>query len=201
MSRNIDFLHYSNNTTFTIHFNENESIKEYQKTIEDNNIIFNDVYFFYDFTIINIYKPLPISIQNIVIMSKNSFTYKSNTKNKDTSDIFNDETSTYLSLLQKYPDLIAFIIILKTHNIEYISLYLDKYKKKNIFNIIKNNQQEIIDMLEKHSKFINFYIRTCNINIFEYILNYNNNVIISSIETLFPDVPLENIEELIDIFS
>ena len=113
-----------------------------------------------------------------------------------------DETSKYLTLLQKYPDLISFIIILKTDMIEYITLYLKKYRKKNIYNIIRNNQKEIIEMLEKNINFINFYIRTCNVNILQNILNYSStNIIISQIEEIFPDVPSDNIEELIDIFS
>ena len=57
-------------------------------------------------------------------------------------------------------------------------------------------------MLEKNNTFINFYIRTCNINVLQNIINYNsNNIIISQIENIFPDVPVDNIEELIDIFA
>tara|TARA_Y100000591_G_scaffold239119_1_gene209772 strand:+ start:249 stop:422 length:174 start_codon:yes stop_codon:yes gene_type:complete len=57
-------------------------------------------------------------------------------------------------------------------------------------------------MIENNNNFIDFYIRTCNINILQYIINYgNNNRIISELESIFPDVPMENIEELIDIFS
>jgi hypothetical protein len=86
--------------------------------------------------------------------------------------------------------------------IEYIKLYLKKYRKKPIYNIIRNNQNEIIEMLEENKNFINLYIRTCNINILQNIINYSsNNIIISQIEEIFPDVPLDNIEELIDIFS
>lgn len=120
----------------------------------------------------------------------------------DTKINIDEKTSHYLTLLQKYPDLIAFIIILKTDIIDYIILYLEKYKKKNIYNIIRNNQQEIINMLEENKSFINLYIRTCNVNVLSSLLNYSyNNIIISQIENIFPDVPCENIEELIDIFS
>ena len=86
--------------------------------------------------------------------------------------------------------------------IEYITLYLKKYRKKPIYNIIRNNQKEIIEMLEKNKNFINLYIRTCNINVLQNIISYSsNNIIISQIEEIFPDVPVDNIEELIDIFS
>ena len=135
-----------------------------------------------------------------------------NTNTNDTNDTndtnYNDKididniTSKYLQLLQKYPDLISFIIVLKTDIIDYITLYLKKYHKNNIYNIIRNNQKEIIEMLEKNNTFINFYIRTCNINVLQNIINYNsNNIIISQIENIFPDVPVDNIEELIDIFA
>ena len=126
----------------------------------------------------------------------------SNTNTSNNSEIKIDEiTTSYLTLLQKYPDLISFIIILKTHIVEYITLYLKKYRKKNIYNIIRNNQQEIIDMIEKNNNFINFYIRTCNVNVLQSLLNYSyNSIIISQIEEIFPDVPTDNIEELIEIF-
>ena len=57
-------------------------------------------------------------------------------------------------------------------------------------------------MLETNKSFINFYIRTCNVNVLSSLLNYSyNSIIISQIENIFPDVPVENIEELIEIFS
>ena len=65
---------------------------------------------------------------------------------------------------RKYPDLISFIIILKT-NIMIIYRYFQKNIEKNIYNIIRNNQKEIIDMLENNKTFINMYIRTSNVNI------------------------------------
>ena len=150
-------------------------------------------------TLINI-NSVPSTTLTNSILSENK-NIKTQNNNNEKMDI-DDETSKYLTLLQKYPDLISFIIILKTDMIEYITLYLKKYRKKNIYNIINNNQKEIIEMLEKNGNFINFYIRTCNVNILQNILNYSStNIIISQIEEIFPDVPSDNIEELIDIFS
>jgi len=131
-----------------------------------------------------------------MILNQSSKVYSDSKLNLD------DKTNNYISLLQEHKDLITFIIILKTENLDYITLYLEKYRKKDIYNIIYKYQEEIIDMIENNNTFIDFYIRTCNINILQFIINYgNNNLIISELESIFPDVPLENIEELIDIFS
>ena len=81
--------------------------------------------------------------------------------------MYDTETDTHLSLLQENPDLISFIIILKTENLDYITTYLEKYKKKSTFKLIKENQQNIVDILTHHNKFLDLYIRTSNINILE----------------------------------
>ena len=140
--------------------------------------------------------------------SNNENNNESNSENSNKNEIVKDkinidkDTNKFLCLLEKYPDLISFIIILKTNIIDYIALFLQKYRKKNIYNIIRNNQKEIIDILENNKKFINMYIRTSNVNILQNIINYSyNNLIISQLENIFPDVPNENIEELIEIFS
>ena len=111
---------------------------------------------------------------------------------KNTRQINLDKAANnFLCLLERYPDLISFIIILKTNITDYISLFLEKYRKKNIYNIIRNNQKEIIDMLENNKTFINMYIRTSNVNILQNIINYSyNNLIVSQLENVFPDVPV-----------
>ena len=154
------------------------------------------------------------SLQNNILNYNTTNTYLNtinndlNNNNTDLNNNNNDKikldeiSNKYLTLLEKNPDLISFIIILKTDMIEYITLYLKKYRKKPIYNIIRNNQNEIIEMLETNKNFINLYIRTCNMNVLQNIISYSsNNIIISQIEEIFPDVPSENIEELIDIFS
>lgn len=218
MNQEIKFYDFNKNIYLTTIYINNTSIKDYTDFFKTHNININTVSFMDNFKILDINDSIK-NINNIIIIPKTLININSvpsttltnsilsenkNIKtqnNNDKMDI-DDETSKYLNLLQKYPDLISFIIILKTDMIEYITLYLKKYSKKNIYNIIRNNQKEIIEMLEKNGNFINFYIRTCNVNILQNILNYSStNIIISQIEEIFPDVPSDNIEELIHIFS
>ena len=219
MNQEIKFYDFNKNIYLTTTYINNSSIKDYTDFFKTHNININTVSFMDNFKILDINDSIK-NINNIIIIPKtlininsvpsttltNSIlsenkNIKTQNNNNEKMDI-DDETSKYLTLLQKYPDLISFIIILKTDMIEYITLYLKKYRKKNIYNIIRNNQKEIIEMLEKNGNFINFYIRTCNVNILQNILNYSStNIIISQIEEIFPDVPSDNIEELIDIFS
>ena len=213
MNQEIKFYDFNKNIYLTTIYINNSSIKDYTEFFKTHNININTVSFMDNFKILNINDSIK-NINNIIIIPKTLININSvpsttltnsilsENKNINNKMEIDDETSKYLTLLQKYPDLISFIIILKTDMIEYITFYLKKYRKKNIYNIIRNNQKEIIEMLEKNGNFINFYIRTCNVNILENILNYSStNIIISQIEEIFPDVPSDNIEELIDIFS
>ena len=187
------------NTTYII----NGTLLEYNHVLLDNNINIKDNIFIHNFKIISTNTNIS-NINNIIVLNKSYFDknkFKSNNNNSN-SFVYDTETDTHLSLLQENPDLISFIIILKTENLDYITTYLEKYKKKSTFKLIKENQQNIVDILTHHNKFLDLYIRTSNINILEYIINYsNNNLIISQLEEIFPDVPIENIEELINIFS
>lgn len=182
----------------------NDILSKYTDILNDNNINIKNNIFIHNFKIININTFINNTFNTIIILEKNYFDKHkiksiSNNTNNFTLD---NKTDQYLSLLQENEDLISFIIILKTDNLNYIITYLEKYKKKPIYNIIKINQQNIVDILIYNNNFIDLYIRTSNINILQNIINYsNNNMIISQIENIFPDVPLENIEELINIFS
>jgi len=218
MNQEIKFYDFNKNIYLTTTYINNSSIKDYTDFFKTHNININTVSFMDNFKILDINDSIK-NINNIIIIPKTLININSVPSTTLTNSILSenknikiqnynekmdidDETSKYLTLLQKYPDLISFIIILKTDMIEYITLYLKKYRKKNIYNIIRNNQKEIIEMLEKNGNFINFYIRTCNVNILQNILNYSStNIIISQIEEIFPDVPSDNIEELIHIFS
>ena len=220
MNQEITFFDYNKNTYFNTTFIINGSIKDYEVFLNENNINLNNVIFILDFKILDINKSINesntiiivpktfIKLNSIPSFSLSNTILNSNINSNINNDINNDKikldeiNNKYLTLLEKHPDLISFIIILKTDMIEYITLYLKKYRKKPIYNIIRNNQKEIIEMLETNKNFINLYIRTCNINILQNIINYSsNNIIISQIEEIFPDVPADNIEELIDIFS
>ena len=225
MNKEIRFYDFNKDIYIITEYISTNSIKDYEVFLNKNNIDLDTVSFLNDFKIIDINLSVE-PLNNIIIIPTNLFNNKSispkigsNNNDNNNNDIItnleqnnticiNDKididsmTNKYLQLLQNYPDLISFIIILKTDIIDYITLYLKKYHKNNIYNIIRNNQKEIIEMLEKNNTFINFYIRTCNINVLQNIINYNsNNIIISQIENIFPDVPVDNIEELIDIFA
>tara|TARA_Y100000389_G_scaffold136441_1_gene134006 strand:+ start:412 stop:1017 length:606 start_codon:yes stop_codon:yes gene_type:complete len=178
------------------------TLLSYIDIFHQHNLNYKNLYFLYNFKILDVNKIIDTSINNIIIINKKLINNKTNKIPINNTLELNDKTNKYITLLQQYKDLITFIIILKTENIEYIILYLEKYKKKEIYTIIQNHQNEIIDMIESTNNFIDFYIRTCNINILQFIIDYsNNNLIITELENIFPDVPLENIEELIDIFS
>tara|TARA_Y100000816_G_C26108264_1_gene590016 strand:- start:1268 stop:1867 length:600 start_codon:yes stop_codon:yes gene_type:complete len=196
----LTFYDFNNEKYIKVDYIQNSTLQDYKNILEEHNINFSNVQFIYNFIILNKIKILENTFDNIIIIN-NDFINKSITKKPSIE--FNNKTSQYLSLLQKYNELITFIIILKTDNVEYISIYLEKYRKHKIYNIIKNNQKEIIEMINNsNNNFIDYYIRTCNIDILAYIINYSKNIlIISQLENIFPDVPTENIEELIDIFS
>ena len=196
----LTFYDFNNEKYIKVDYIQNSTLQDYKNILEEHNINFSNVQFMYNFIILNKIKILENTFDNIIIIN-NDFINKSITKKPSIE--FNNKTSQYLSLLQKYNELITFIIILKTDNVEYISIYLEKYRKHKIYNIIKNNQKEIIEMINNsNNNFIDYYIRTCNIDILAYIINYSKNIlIISQLENIFPDVPTENIEELIDIFS
>ena len=225
MNKEIKFYDFNKDIYLITEYISNSSIKDYEVFLNKKNIDLDTVSFLNDLKILDINYSIE-NINNIIVIPKELINIKSISPNKvlnnndtnnktitvdgqnntncENNDKINIDSMSnkYLQLLQKYPDLISFIIVLKTDIIEYITLYLKKYHKNNIYNIIRNNQKEIIEMLEKNSNFINFYIRTCNINILQNIINYSsNNIIISQIENIFPDVPVDNIEELIDIFS
>ena len=130
-----------------------------------------------------------------------------------------EKINKYIKLLNKHPELISFIYLLsgKTEITDTIILYLEKFSKKNIYNIIKNNQQDIIDMVQHKPNIIEIYFKnitktltnnsnfdTSNFNVSNILTNLVNqnltSLVIADIENIFPDVPQENIQELINVF-
>jgi len=199
----LTFYDFVNNKYLTTTYIINGTLSNYFEFLNNNNIETQNSIFIHNFKIINNKLIIDNTFNNIIILEKNYFE-KNKIKSTNNTNHFtlDNKTDEYISLLQNNNDLISFIIILKTDKLDYIISYLEKYKKKPISDIIKSNQQNIIDILTYNNNFIDLYIRTSNINILEYIINYtNNNYIISQLETIFPDVPIENIEELITVFS
>lgn len=196
------FYDFTNHKYIKTQYILDGTLLSYIDIFHQNNLNYKNLYFLYNLKILDVNKIINETINNIIIINKKFINNKVSKIHSVDALELDDKTNKYITLLQQNKDLITFIIILKTENIEYITLYLEKYKKKSIYNIIQNYQYEIIDMIENNNNFIDFYIRTCNINILQFIVDYsNNNLIISELENIFPDVPLENIEELIDIFS
>lgn len=199
----LTFYDFVNNKYLTTSYIINGTLLNYFEFLNNNDINTNNSIFIHNFKIINNNLIIDNTFNNIIILEKNYFE-KNKIKSSNNTNNFtlDNKTDEYISLLQNNNDLISFIIILKTDKLDYIISYLEKYKKKPISDIIKSNQQNIIDILTYNNNFIDLYIRTSNINILQYIINYtNNNYIISQLETIFPDVPIENIEELIMIFE
>lgn len=201
----LTFYDFVNNKYLTTTYIINGTLSNYFGFLNNNNnnIDTQNSIFIHNFKIISNKLIIDNTFNNIVILEKDYFERnKIKSTNNTNHFTLDNKTDEYISLLQNNNDLISFIIILKTDKLDYIISYLEKYKKKPIYNIIKSNQQNIIDILTYNNNFIDLYIRTSNINILEYIINYtNNNYIITQLETIFPDVPIENIEELITVFS
>ena len=201
----LTFYDFVNNKYLTTTYIINGTLSNYFGFLNNNNnnIDTQNSIFIHNFKIISNKLIIDNTFNNIVILEKDYFERnKIKSTNNTNNFTLDNKTDEYISLLQNNNDLISFIIILKTDKLDYIISYLEKYKKKPIYNIIKSNQQNIIDILTYNNNFIDLYIRTSNINILEYIINYtNNNYIITQLETIFPDVPIENIEELITVFS
>ena len=144
----------------------------------------------------------------------------------------------YYNLLKKHPTLIPFLYILQNNSsmLDNIIYYLKSTNDKTIYNIINNNQKEIVEMLEEFPNFMENYLSYVNNSInsnlsnvnnsnlnssnnFEFIIDFVNNSInnittnitnnsntnsnthiVEELENLFPDVPNENITELLDVF-
>jgi hypothetical protein len=163
-------------------------------------------------------------------MYKNLFQKKNNPnplidKNNSTNEIVDQKILKYISLLNKYPELLSFIYLLDD-KIEFESILMFFYKlnnNKRILNIIKNNQSELIEMVQYNSNILDTYLKSFNsiissstystsssyfssnftnlLNSFTSIINQNTtSLVIADIENIFPDVPQENIEELINVF-
>jgi hypothetical protein len=207
---------------------EKENIEE--ENIKKDNDIYKNYYFLDNFKILP-YDTLLKSITNeIIIMNKNHFQKKNDSnpiidKNNSTNEIPDQKILKYISLLNKYPELLSFIYLLDD-KIEFESILMFFYKlnnNKRILNIIKNNQSELIEMVQYNSNILDTYLKSFNsvissssystspsyfssnftnlLTSFTSIINQNTtSLVIADIENIFPDVPQENIEELINVF-
>ena len=198
------------------------------ENLKKNSNSHKNYYFLDNFTILP-YDTLLKSITNeIIIMEKNLFQKKTDSnpiidKNTSTNEIVDPKILKYISLLNKYPELLSFIYLLDD-KIEFESILTFFYKlnnNKRILNIIKNNQSELIEMVQYNSNILDTYIKSFNsiissssttssyfstnfsnlLTSFTSIINQNTtSLVIADIENIFPDVPQENIEELINVF-
>lgn len=200
---------------YSFKFKKNITIENYLQTdklinhknfFEKNNINFDTSIFINNFKKIDKNTHLKDLNHNIIIL-ESDFNNNNNTPNSSSTNNNTTKTSQYHHLFIKYPDLILFIYILKKNNYDEILYFLEKYnlKYKQIFNIIKNNQNEIIEMIENDPNLLTNIFKNNSIN-YNTILNQftrlsSHQSIISQIEELFPDVPTENINELINVFN
>lgn len=183
---------------------QTDKLINYKNIFEKNSINFDTCIFINNFKKIDKNTPLKDLNSNIIILESD---FNNNTTNLSPTNNNTIKTSEYHHLFIKYPDLILFIYILKKNNYDEILYFLEKYnlKYKQIFNIIKNNQNEIIEMIENDPDLLTNIFKKNNID-YNSILNQFTTLsphqsIISQIEELFPDVPTENINELINVFN
>ena len=218
MTNNIEFYDYKLKKKIIISdYIENDTLYTHRRTFLEHNIDFNNSIFVNNF--IEIKKTTflsEISKTNNIIINNNIQKQEDNKDNKDNKankDIKKKESYKYFSLLKKYPDLMLFVYMIKNNNLNDIIYFLKKYyiKNKQIYNIIKNNQVELIDMIKSQPDIIiDFFQKTDNLysynlnftSVINYFANsFSNNSIVYQIEDLFPDVPTENINELIQVFT
>ena len=199
---------------YSFKFKKNITIENYLQTdklinhknfFEKNNINFDTCIFINNFKKIDKNTHLKDLNHDIIILESDF--NNNNTTNSSSINNNTTKTSEYHHLFIKYPDLILFIYILKKNNYDETLYFLEKYnlKYKQIFNIIKNNQNEIIEMIENDPNLLTNIFKNNSIN-YNSILNQFTRLsphqsIISQIEELFPDVPRENINELINVFN
>lgn len=222
MDKGIKFFIYRLDKNILINdYRDTDTILSYKNIFNDNNIDLDKVIFMNNFKEIKKTTLLSdIDNDNNIIISKNERIKNVVNNNKDikNSDIKNGDINTYkyYHLLKKYPDLILFVYMINKNNFDSILYFLEKYKNKHkiIYNIIKNNQSELIEMISSNPDIIAKFIKDAGnifsslrfnfdfVSIINYFSNnFTNNTISIQIEDLFPDVPQENITELINIFT
>ena len=216
MDKHIVFYDYVSQSKIVIDdYNESDKLNSYniKKKFIDKNINFDKVTFIDNFVEIskNIYLKNIVNLKNIIIINNSII------KKNDNIDIDKGKKPSYkyFGLLKKYPDLMLFVYMINNNNLDDIIYFLKKYyiKNKLIFNIIKNNQNELIDMMNSQPDIIvDFFKKTDNIYNYSFnfdfssVINYfastfSTNSVIYELEDLFPDVPLEKINELINVFK
>lgn len=191
------------------HFLQTDKLINHKNLFEKNMINFDSSTFLNNFKKIdkNTYLKDLNNYHIIIIDSNFNNSTHTNPPSTETNDTYSKNLK-YYNLFTKYPDLILFIYLLTRDNYDETLYFLEKYnlKHKQIFNIIKNNQTEIIEMMQNDPNLLtNILKKNNNIN-YNSILNHftissPHQSIISEIEELFPDVPIENINELINVFN
>lgn len=190
-------------------YKEGDKIESLSEVLKKNNINYENVYLLEKFKLLKNIDDLKNIKNTIMIMQKDQMT-----KLKNNSSIYNEENEKlcvdnkkvekkkYVDLLKKYPDLLSFVLLLKSTYTDYIETYLYRYRYSKIYNIILNNQKEIIEMIECDENIIdNYFTEYRNNLITNFGVNPNTVSLLEEIETIFPDVPIENIEELINYFT
>lgn len=218
MDISIEFYDFKLKKTIVISdYIENDTLYSHKNKFLDANIDFNNSTFVNNFVEIKKTTHLNQLSKNNNLIIDNSLYSNINKSDSEDNENVKDKKQTYkyFGLLKKYPDLMLFVYMINNNSLDDVKYFLQKYyiKNKQIYNIIKNNQVELIDMIKSQPDIIiDFFKKTDNIYSYSYNLNFtniinyfantfSNNTIIYQIEDLFPDVPTENIDELIQVFS
>ena len=192
---------------------QTDKLINYKNIFEKNLINFENSIFLNNFFIIdkNILLKKLKNNDNIIIIDKNNKTIKIDNCNNTNTNKTDINLESKYNLLKKYPDLILFIYILNNNNIKEIIYFLEKYNfcNKKIFNIIKNNQNELIELIKQDPNLlVNIFKKNNSNNNFtlsSFMNNFINlspaSIVRNQLEDIFPDVPRENISELINIFK
>jgi len=215
MNNNIEFYDYKFKKTIIISdYIENDTLYTHKKLFLEQNIDFNNSIFINNFIEINKTTYLNnLSKNNNIIINNSLIKINNESSKEDNKEI--KKTYKYFGLLKKYPDLMLFVYMINNNNLDDIIYFLKKYyiNNKQIYNIIKNNQTELICMIKDQPDIIaDFFKKTDSLYSYSYNLNFtsiinyfsnsfSNNYVVYQIEDLFPDVPTENINELIQVFS
>ena len=150
----LNFYSYNLKKNITIkEYLNTDTILDQKKIFEQNMIDFDSSIFLTNFKKIDKNTFLKDLQGNIIILDYKNQESKLIEENNNN----NIETTKYINLFSKYPDLILFTFIITKNSYKETLYFLEKYnlKYKQIFNIIKNNQNELIEMIESDPNLLN----------------------------------------------
>ena len=167
----INLYDYKSKAYIFFEYKEGDNVESLSKILEKNNINYENVYLLENYKLLKSTDELKNIKNTIMIMQKEQLIKlrkNCNIYNKENEKFCEDDKNwdvlhenvdkkKYVDLLKKYPDLLSFVLLLKSAYTDYIETYLYRYRYSKIYNIILNNQKEIIDMIESDENIIDNY--------------------------------------------